>query len=820
MHCAIIEQESEVKILVKLDTLNDECEFILGRVNRVFYQNPANFYKVVLVFVQDTNMDFFEKKIVVTGSMGRLQEESDYRFYGKIVEHPKYGKQFQVESYKQETPNSEKGLIAYLSSNQFSGIGKKTAKKIVKNLGLKALEEILTNPDILQKVPNLNKAKQKMITKVLRENHGMDKVLVRLNQWGFGSQLSVAIYDKYKDQTLEIIQKNPYQLIEDIDGIGFKKADTIARQLGLAHDAPERIQAAIIHELFQYSLTTGNTYIEAEELLVIVQKILNDTKGAFVDSELIADQIIFLKSCARIAQDSTKLFEKSLYYAECSLATSLMRLLSQKKAIKHSKKKIDQGILKIEKKFSISYGASQKKALKEAINSSFFILTGGPGTGKTTVINGIVHLFAKLNDLSLDVYDYRKEPFPISLAAPTGRAAKRMNEATNLPAVTIHRLLGLSGQERSPLEETAKLRGNLLIVDEFSMVDTWLANLLLKAIPSGMQVIFVGDKDQLPSVGPGQVLCDLLEVSDIPKVELFDIYRQGKDSSIIPLAHEIKRGRLPSDFTQKQKDRSFFAGDVYKIESFVKQIVAKAKAKDFTAQDIQILAPIYRGMAGIDTLNKMMQEIFNPNFHGEHKEVRTSYNVYRIGDKVLHLVNDPEQNVFNGDFGIITGIIYAKDSVNRIDELIIDFDGIEVIYNRNEWQKITLSYACSIHKAQGSEFKLVILPMFLQYHRMLKRNLLYTAVTRSKEILILLGEEEAFRKCVFSEDINRKTMLKKRIKTRGLTTKTYAKELSETLELIEENTYKEESDYLTMENINNEKINPMIGMEGITPYNF
>ncbi|MDR0691094.1 MAG: ATP-dependent RecD-like DNA helicase, partial [Streptococcaceae bacterium] len=290
---------------------------------------------------------------------------------------------------------------------------------------------------------------------------------------------------------------------------------------------------------------------------------------------------------------------------------------------------------------------------------------------------------------------------------------------------------------------------------------------------------------------------------DILKVELVDIYRQDEESSIIPLAHEIKRGSLPSNFTQNQKDRSFFAGDAYKIESFIKQIVAKAKEKGFTAQDIQVLAPMYRGIVGIDALNKMMQEIFNPNPYGKHKEVKTPYNVYRIGDKVLHLVNDPELNVFNGDFGVITGITYAKDSANRVDELVINFDGIEVIYNRNEWQKITLSYACSIHKAQGSEFKLVILPMLLQYHRMLKRNLLYTAVTRSKEILILLGEEQAFKNCVVSKDVNRRTMLKKRIETNGLTT-------------VAEATNNEKVYRLTMQSIGNGEIDPMIGMEGIT----
>jgi exodeoxyribonuclease V alpha subunit len=805
-------------ILTELDILNEEREFILGRVDRIFYQNPANFYKVVLVFIQETNMDFSDKKIVLTGSMGRLQEDSDYRFYGKLVEHPKYGKQLQVESYEQETPSSKKSLVAYLSSDQFPGIGKKTAEKIIEILGLNALEEILENSDILQKVPHLNKAKQELIAEVLRKNHGMDKVIVSLNQWGFGSHLAVSIYEKYKDKTLEVIQQNPYQLVEDIDGIGFKKADTIAEQLGIAYDSPERVQAAIIHELFQYSLTTGNTYIEAEELLVIVQKTLEDARNEFIEPGLVADQIIYLGENARIGQDGTKLFEKSLYYAECGIATSLMRLLGQKKALKYSQKNIDQKVQKIERQFSISYGDSQKKAIEEAITSPFFILTGGPGTGKTTVINGIVHLFAQLNNLSLDINDYRKDPFPILLAAPTGRAAKRMNETTNLPAVTIHRLLGLSGQEKTPLNETPELKGSLLIVDEFSMVDTWLANLLFKAIPSSMQVIFVGDKDQLPSVGPGQVLCDLLEVFDIPKVELVDIYRQKEESSIIPLAHEIKRGSLPGDFTQNQKDRSFFAGDAYKIESFIKQIVAKAKAKGFTAQDVQILAPMYRGTVGIDALNKMMQEIFNPNLNGERKEVKTPYNVYRIGDKVLHLVNDPEQNVFNGDFGVITGIIYAKESADRLDELIIDFDGIEVVYNRNEWQKITLSYACSIHKAQGSEFKLVILPMLLQYYRMLKRNLLYTAVTRSKEILILLGEEQAFKNCVLSEDVNRKTMLKQRIETKGLTTVVDAKETLQIDEVPEENACPQKTDYLTIQNIEREEFDPMIGMEGITPY--
>ncbi|MDR3156420.1 MAG: ATP-dependent RecD-like DNA helicase [Lactobacillales bacterium] len=834
----------------------EEKNFVLGRVNRIFYQNPANFYQVVLISVQETNLQFFGDEIVITGSMGHLQEEGEYRFYGKLIEHPKYGEQLQVESYVQEVPNSKKGLITYFSSKNFPGIGKKTATQIVDTLGSYALEEILDNPDCLRKVSGLNKAKREMILEVLRQNCGMDKIIVGLNQFDFGSQLAVTIYNIYKSETLEIIQKNPYRLVEDVEGIGFKKADAIADQVGIAYDSSERIRAAILHELFQYSMTTGDTYIEADRLLPMVQKTLESSRKGVIEPEIIAKQIIFLGEEGKIHHDETKLFEKSLFYAEHGIAKSIASLLADNKKIQHSQKKIKKGISNIEKKFHISYGDSQREAIEKAINSPFFILTGGPGTGKTTVINGIVHLFSKLNDCSLDIHDYNGD-FPILLAAPTGRAAKRMNETTHLPAVTIHRLLGLSGHESVHSEEVIELKGSLLIVDEFSMVDTWLANLLLKAVPLNMQVIFVGDKDQLPSVSPGQVLHDLLTISGIPQMELTDIYRQEKDSSIISLAHEIKQGSLPIDFTKNQKDRSFFAGSAYDIEILIRQIVTKAKEKGYTAQEIQILAPMYRGIAGIDALNKMIQNVFNPNLDGTKKEVKTPYNVYRIGDKILHLVNDPERNVFNGDFGMITGIIEAKNSADRLDELVIDFDGTQVSYTRNEWSKITLSYACSIHKSQGSEFRLVILPMLRQYNRMLKRNLLYTAITRSKESLILLGEESAFYDCVHSEEVYRRTMLKSRLEEKKfnfsvdeaneegssskdnvkLSEQNYiegfilkkdsnsyvAKEIfiegdnpKEERILVEE----ENSDSLTMRKIASGSIDPMIGMDGITPYHF
>lgn len=740
----------------------EEMPYFVGTVAAIFFQNPSNFYKVLLVRVTETTADYREKEIVVTGSFGDVQENELYRFYGELVDHPKYGRQLKVERYEQEKPTTANGIVGYLSSEKFPGIGKKTAEKIVELLGEDAIEKIIADPSVLKQISGLTKPKREMIAETIRLNHGMDQVIMGLNRYGFGSQLAFSIYQTYKNEALDIIQENPYQLVEDIEGIGFKRADNLAEQLGIAADSPRRIRAAILHQIFQHAVQTGDTYVPAEMLLSQTIRILETSRPIEIQPDQVATVIIQLVEEGKIQQEGTNLYDNSLFFSEWGIGNSIQRLLSRKKEIKYPEKEVKKNIRRIEKVFGIQYGESQEKAISEAVHSPLFILTGGPGTGKTTVINGIVNLFAELNGLELDPKKYTQEIFPILLAAPTGRAAKRMNETTGLPASTIHRLLGLNGREKSPTVSTKELEGGLLIIDEMSMVDTWLANTLFKSIPTNMQVILVGDKDQLPSVGPGQVLHDLLEIDQIPKMELNQIYRQGDGSSIIPLAHEIKEGQLPADFTKNQRDRSFFRSDAYTIEPLIAKIVEKAKNKGFTAQDIQVLAPMYRGPAGIDALNKMMQNIFNPGRDGR-KEVHWNDTVYRIGDKVLQLVNTPELNVFNGDMGEITGIVLAKDSEDKIDELVIQFDANEVTYKRNEWNKITLSYCCSIHKSQGSEFKMVILPMVHQYQRMLQRNLLYTAVTRSKELLILLGEENAYATCVKNESASRKTTLKKRI---------------------------------------------------------
>lgn len=809
-----------------------EESYFVGKVAAIFFQNPSNFYKVVLIKVLDTNSTYRQPEIVVTGSFGNIQEEEIYRFSGELVVHPKYGEQLKLTSYQKEQPTSASGIVHFLSSDKFPGIGKKTAEKIVDLLGEEAIDKILADPSMLEQIDGLTEKKRQMLLETLRLNYGMDKMIVGLGKYGFGSQLSFAIYQTYKNETLQIIRENPYQLVEDIDGVGFKKADNIAEQLGIEATSDKRIRAAVFYQIFQQSVETGNTYIAADELLPQVVRLLENSRPVQMDSGQVANAVIQLVEENKIQQEETDLYENSLYFAEWGIASSVKRLLKRKQEINYSEPLLDKKLAKLQKRSGITYGASQTRAIKAAVRAPMFILTGGPGTGKTTVINGIVQLFAQLNEIDLDPSQYSEETFPILLAAPTGRAAKRMNETTGLPSSTIHRLLGLNRTDDHARfdEDIQELEGGLLIVDEMSMVDTWLANMLFKAIPTNMQVIFVGDKDQLPSVGPGQVLHDLLMIEKIPKQELVEIYRQGNGSSIIPLAHEIKNGHLPQNFTQNQQDRSFFNCHVSQIEPMISQIVTKARQKGFTPQDVQVLAPMYKGPAGINALNKMMQEIFNPNEEGSRKEVAFNDLVYRIGDKVLQLVNSPEENVFNGDMGEIVGITYAKDSEDKVDELVIAFDANEVTYPRKEWNKITLSYCCSIHKAQGSEFKMVILPMVSQYYRMLQRNLLYTAITRSKEMLILLGEPAAYERCVERVSTLRSTGLKEKILAQDTVT-VKMKEKARLLQSEETSPFKEEKPearaeeneaggILTDQLIHLNRIDPMIGMGELTPYDF
>lgn len=791
-----------------LDLFANDEKYVKGRHLVTIFHNEQNLYSVIRIRIEETNLETEEKEAVITGHFPKIHEQETYIFYGDMLEHPKFGPQFQAKHFKKEIPQTKQGIITYLSSEIFSGIGKKTAERIVTELGENAISKILDQPSLLDSIPKLPPDKAKSLYDKLIEHQGLERVMIGLNQYGFGPQISMKIYQVYKENSLDIIQKNPYQLVEDIDGIGFGRADEIGKQLGIIGNHPDRIKAGCMYTLELECLQNGHVYMESEDLLPQVKKLLEDSQPVSIEFADIATEIIKLGEESKIVVDDKKLYLPSLYFSEKGIVTNIQRILAQeeyKDQFPESEFLLALG--ELEERIGVQYAPSQKEAIQTALMSPMMLLTGGPGTGKTTVIKGIVELYAELNGCSLEPKDYSKEnPFPIVLTAPTGRAAKRMSESTGLPAMTIHRLLGMTGQEQLDIDEDKKIDGKLVIVDEMSMVDTWLAHQLLKALPEKIQVIFVGDEDQLPSVGPGQVLKDLLKSKVIPTVQLTDIYRQEDGSSIIELAHEIKNGKIPHDITKQQKDRSFIRCTTQQIPEVIEKVVLSAKRKGYTQKDVQVLAPMYRGPAGIDRLNVLLQEIFNPNNTGDRKELSFGDIKYRIGDKVLQLVNQPEQHVFNGDIGEIVSIFYAKENTEKQDLILISFDGIEVTYTRQDFNQFTHAYCCSIHKSQGSEFPIVILPVVKSYYRMLRRNLLYTAITRSKQSLILCGEQEAFRLGIEREDDQlRKTSLYDKLKI-----------IADVVN--QEDTSEKTGQMITFDNLM--EIDPMIGMENVTPYDF
>ncbi|MBC1934870.1 SF1B family DNA helicase RecD2 [Listeria grandensis] len=782
---------------------NEEL-YMKGLVMSTIFHNSENLFSVVRIQVQDTNTTWDEKDIVVTGFFPALHEQEAYIFHGKLMDHAKFGQQFKADRFKKEMPQTKQGVVQYLSGELFKGIGKKTAERVVDTLGEDAISRILADPSLLQTVPRLPLATAESLLESLRENQGLEHIMVSLNEYGFGPQLSMKIFQAYKQDTLNVLEGNPYKLIEDVKGIGFNRADELGRKLGLGGNHHARLQAAILYMLEQESLQQGNVFMEREVLLESVTQLLENSEPVRIEQELLTKQLAALEEDMKVMTENTRVYVPSLYFAEAGFAAHVKRMMRQKEYEElFPKSEFYIALGELEDRIGVSYGETQKVALEKALMSPMLILTGGPGTGKTTVIKGIVELYAELNGVNLDPMSYKDgQKLPILLAAPTGRAAKRMTESTGLPAMTIHRLLGMNGQEQLDDDNERSIEGKLLIIDEMSMVDIWLANQLFRALPAHMQVILVGDQDQLPSVGPGQVLKDMLRSNEIPTVELTDIYRQEDGSSIIELAHDIRQGFLPATFTKNSADRSFFHCTVNQIAEVVEKVVENAKKKGFRAKDIQVLAPMYRGPAGIDILNRKMQEIFNANPDGKRKEVKFGDIVFRIGDRVLQLVNQPEKNVFNGDFGEIVSIIYAKENTEKQDMVVVQFDQTEVEYFRQEFGQLTHAYCCSIHKAQGSEFPIVIMPVVRSYYRMLRRDILYTAVTRSKQFLIVCGEEDAFRMGVerIDEDKRNTTLYERLLSEEDLLATVSNRKL-----LTEEN-------WMT--------IDPMIGMSDITPYQF
>ncbi|WLR44038.1 ATP-dependent RecD-like DNA helicase [Bacillus carboniphilus] len=745
---------------MKEENYNQES-FLTGEVKSIIFRNQDNLYSVLKIFVEESDQTLDEDIITVTGYFPVLHEDDVYTFHGSFIKHPKFGNQFQANRFQKQQPQTKSGIIRYLSSDLFKGIGPKTAESIVDELGNQAISLILQDPSVLGKIKKLSKQKRIDLVESLKEHQGIEQMMIHLNEFGFGPQLSTKIYQKYRDEAIEIIQTNPYRLVDDIKGIGFARADEIGQYFGLSGNHPDRINAGILFILEQETSQEGHAFLQIDQLGEKARQLLNHNSNISINE--IHNQLSLLEEQKKIMKDDQRVYLPSLYFSEKGLSREIKRLMKQteyKDLFPESEFLMALGNL--EERLNVEYAPLQKDGIQRALQSPITILTGGPGTGKTTVIKGIVELYSELHGCSLDDKDYKKknEPFPILLAAPTGRAAKRMAEATNIAAVTIHRLLGWNGVDGFQHNEDNPIQGKLLIIDEMSMVDIFLANQLFKALPDHIQVVLVGDEDQLPSVGPGQVLKDLIRSNIMETVKLTDIYRQAEGSTIIELAHKINQGNLPEDVLHPTSDRSFIECGADQMKEVVHKVVKNAIHKGLSKKDIQVLAPMYKGPVGINQLNLMLQEMLNPPSN-QKRELSFGEVVYRVGDKVLQLVNQPESNVFNGDMGFIVSIFYSKENTEKEDLIVISFDGIEVTYTRKDFQQFTHAYCCSIHKAQGSEFPVVILPVLRSYYRMLKRNLIYTAITRSKKYLIMCGELEVFKRGIQngSEDIRQTSLV-------------------------------------------------------------
>ncbi|MGO3625006.1 MAG: SF1B family DNA helicase RecD2, partial [Leuconostoc falkenbergense] len=616
----------------------------------------------------------------------------------------------------------------------------------------------------------------------------------------------------------DILMQDPYRLVFEFEGINFKKADEIGRQIGVEDSDQKRLQAAVYAAVMRVSFQHGHTYLYHDQLRYAVAQMIHEQGQSF--EKQIEKAIARLISSHILVNDDGRYYPNTLFEAEVQVSNDIQRLQTATPPFELTMSDIDQAFVT---PGNMTLDETQISAVKEGLNAPIFLLTGGPGTGKTTIIRTIVATWQKIvQQRASTAADGQKllKQYQVRMASPTGRAAKRMTEVTGHEASTIHRLLGISDLDEPEFNADNPIAGGLLIIDEASMLDIELTAKLLAAVPNGMKLIVVGDSDQLPSVGPGNVLADLVNSQKIAHVELAIIYRQGRGSSISDLAANVKKGRLPSDFLTHQPDRSAFMVGADQALTAIQQIVTSAVKKGFTQDDLQILTPMYKSSAGVNALNQMAQALFNP-IKPTQKSIQFGALIFRKGDKVLQLENDSERDVYNGDMGKIIAVQYKKDPSNddNEDRLIIDFDGKELAYPKKNLNQLTLAYATTVHKAQGNEFKLVILALTNQFGLMLNRNLLYTGLTRAKEALILVGEYAAFQRAAETLVPPRQTFLQQRLnfdgeKTMPLPEKNVAITANQLTQAAVS------ANQLTVNQIIDGSIDPMIGMANISPYDF
>lgn len=708
--------------------------YIKGTYKRCIFSSNDGF-TVGLIKIKDTNdqelLEYVDKQFTFTGLFAQLNIDENYIFYGEVIDNIKYGIQYKVDRYEKLMPEDKDGLVIFLSSDIFPGVGEKTAKNIVDILGENCLKDISNDYNVLLNVPKMTLKKAIDIQNKLLKYNESYEVVVYLTNFGFNMKDSLKIYNHYLEDTIRVIENNPYELIDTIDGITFSKIDSLRFKTKVEMDDERRIFALIIDVMKNVCFQTGDTYLKLDTIYNGVNNFYEEN----LSEDMLSYYLIELNKMGKIIIKDDKYILYN-YYKDENYVASCAYELSNKDDTKI--KDIELKIEKLESFFDIEYNEEQKRAIKQSIIKNFSIITGGPGTGKTTIIKGITQIFKMVSGYSFDKLQER-----MVLLAPTGRAAKRMSEACNYPASTIHRYLKWNKETGEfGYNERNKSNAEFVIIDETSMIDIELMANFFRAMKKDLKLVFIGDYNQLESVAPGKVLKDLIESDMINTIFLKEIYRRDHNSYITELAYEVNNSQLSESFLNKKDDYNFIKCSSNDILKATTDVCALAIKKGYDLKNIQVLVPMYKGINGIDNLNKVLQKVFNPP-SSKKDETYDLDVVYRVGDKILQLENMPDDNVFNGDIGFI----------EKIDnkEITVNFDGNKVKYNPKDYKAIKHGYAISVHKSQGSEFEIVVMPIVKEYRIMLYKKLVYTAITRAKKSLILLGDPVCFSNAVYNK---------------------------------------------------------------------
>ncbi len=713
---------------------------IRGSVEEIVYKNDENGFVIAVI---ESGDEF----IYVKGYIPIIHEGEDMLFRGRFVMHPTYGEQLEVTSSEILMPTDIEAIERYLASGIIKGIGPATASRIIDHFGKNSLDIIQYDPSRLTEVSGIGQKKADEIASAFFEQRALKDIMLFLQKYGISVNYAMRIFKLYGHETIDIVSENPYQLADDIPGIGFRMADQVAKKMGVEPVSPYRIATGIKYILSQHVMQ-GHTYVARQELAFKTADVLSVPKDQ-VDG-LITDMVIRGTLHLERFGDADMIYPAPLYYAELKVCQKLIQLASG--AVEIPGLDIDRDISDFEKRTDITLADNQREAVKASVTNGLMVITGGPGTGKTTIINGI-----------LDIFENRH--LKVLLAAPTGRAAKRMSEATDREAKTIHRLLEYAyseGNESAGFmkNEEDPLTCDAVIIDETSMVDVLLMNHLLSAISEGTRVIFVGDVDQLPSVGPGCVLKDIIDSNAVPVVRLTEIFRQSEESMIVVNAHKINHGDMP---VLNTKNRDFFFIDAKRQESIsstISQLVRKRLPEYYgidPVHDIQVLTPTKKGPSGTMQLNKLLQEVLNPPKTGR-AEKKMGERIFRSGDKVMQIRNNYQlkwrteedergEGVFNGDIGFIEGMNLADQKV------VVHFDDGRIVhYDFSQLEELIHAYAVTVHKSQGSEFPVLVMPVWSGPPMLMNRNILYTAVTRAKQLVVLVGDRRYLNVMVNNEN--------------------------------------------------------------------